>query len=580
MPNNFKKTSLTGGAATDLDGISVAALADGDIAIVMDASDNVFHFEFESAATDAEDVAAHPYKVRPYDYATAGVWIEQEHDIDTSAPLITTIKWDQNVELLAANKTLVVADLPVQKLDPGGSDRDVTLPAEGDSTDIVFVIFNTADGAGEDLTIKNDGAATIGILCPGQAGMFSCDGTYWVGGLLWRPNVVLDRATGNEVAFPLAYTTNKVAGDDTGLQIDWTDTASPGTSKLIRIARNGSDYLEIVSDGTTPGSGAVQLIPCNHGGGGALKFAGQGGNIKAYVDFRSGQVNLVGGPDYYYGAMFDRIATATGPTLLPSGADSDTGIGHKDLDVLSLIAGGVNGMNLAEAGGIITVDVNGSIIEKRYQGGDDFDQEAAAVQLDAGINADFWTPGGTNYAAANLTYVAGAGGNLQAVTAGGDDDSVTILGLALLEIDKNPWVEARFKIADVTNAFIAVGLAEGSFADKAAPDDDIACVGIDTDNGHGYGAAQLCLFTNDNNAGLVTDDMGSAMVNDTFVKIRIDLTDTEQPRVWVNDTEIAAGSIAGTVQAGITVMPYIMVQSLSGTPDTFTIDYIRWGQDR
>ena len=149
-----------------------------------------------------------------------------------------------------------------------------------------------------------------------------------------------------------------------------------------------------------------------------------------------------------------------------------------------------------------------------------------------------------------------------------------------MEIDKNPWVEARFKIADVTNAHIAVGLVEGSFVDKAAPDDDIAVVGIDTDNGHGYGAAQLVLMTNDNNAGQVTDDMGSAMSNDTYIKIRIELTDTEQPRVWVNDTEISAGFITGTVQAGITVMPYVMVQSLSAAADTLTVDYIAWGQDR
>jgi len=43
----------------------------------------------------------------------------------------------------------------------------------------------------------------------------------------------LDDATGNEIAFDLQYTTNKAtSGNDTGLLINLTDTASPGTSLL------------------------------------------------------------------------------------------------------------------------------------------------------------------------------------------------------------------------------------------------------------------------------------------------------------------------------------------------------------
>lgn len=84
-----------------------------------------------------------------------------------------------NVETLSATKTLVVTDLIVHWLDPNGSDRDVVLPAEASSTDVMFIILNDADGAGEDLVVKNDGAATIATLGPGMTGMFSCDGTDW-----------------------------------------------------------------------------------------------------------------------------------------------------------------------------------------------------------------------------------------------------------------------------------------------------------------------------------------------------------------------------------------------------------------
>ena len=93
---------------------------------------------------------------------------------------IDQLELDQNVEALSGNKTLTTSDKSLQKLDPNGSDRDVTLPAEASSTDLVFWIYNTANGAGEDLVIKNDSPATIVTLGPGMGMMFSCDGTSWV----------------------------------------------------------------------------------------------------------------------------------------------------------------------------------------------------------------------------------------------------------------------------------------------------------------------------------------------------------------------------------------------------------------
>lgn len=223
-----------------------------------------------------------------------------------------------------------------------------------------------------------------------------------------------------------------------------------------------------------------------------------------------------------------------------------------------------------------------------YEWIEDFDDEASGVQFEAGLVADFWTTAGTNYNANNVTYAAGPNGTVAAITAGADNDSVNSMGVAIWRIDQNPILEARFKVLDITNVWIAVGFVEGAFADKAAPDDDIAVVGIDSDNGHGFGAAQIVAVTNDANASVVYSDCGVAISADTYITIRIDLTDTEQPRVWVNNTggqitaanEVAAASITGTVQAGISVAPYFMVQSLSVAADTFTIDYIKTWQAR
>ncbi len=221
------------------------------------------------------------------------------------------------------------------------------------------------------------------------------------------------------------------------------------------------------------------------------------------------------------------------------------------------------------------LDVDGGINQRDYYWVEEFDDEASGVEFESGLVADFWTSAGTNYASANVTYTAGVGGTLSVATAGSDDDSVTELGVGNFAINSNPRLEARFKIADANSVYIAVGFAEGSYADKASPDDDIAVVGIDSDTN-----CSLYLYTNDNNGGLVSDNLGVDLVDGTYVTIRIDLTDTEQPRVWIDNTEISAGSITGTVQAGITVAPYFMVQSLSTAADTLTMDYIKAWQDR
>lgn len=63
-------TALTGGGTGALDKIAVADLTDGDIGFVTTAT-NFYVFRFDATATDAE---SSPTKIRPDDYATAGVW--------------------------------------------------------------------------------------------------------------------------------------------------------------------------------------------------------------------------------------------------------------------------------------------------------------------------------------------------------------------------------------------------------------------------------------------------------------------------------------------------------------------------
>ncbi len=220
--------------------------------------------------------------------------------------------------------------------------------------------------------------------------------------------------------------------------------------------------------------------------------------------------------------------------------------------------------------------------QSKYFWQDDFDDEAATVQLESSLNADFWTTAGTNYAAANVTYTAGPGGTLAAKCAAADNDSVTILGLLNFNTTNNPILEARIKIDNKTTAAFLVGFAGAASAAIDTYPNDCFLVGINSDNASTFGATQIVAFSNDNNGGVIYGDCGVAIVNDTYIVVKIDLTDTEQPRVWINGTEVAAASITGTVKAATAMAPYLAVQNLAGgaIQRTLTVDYVRCWQDR
>lgn len=84
-----------------------------------------------------------------------------------------------NAEALSGTEILTVDDYIVQWLDPDGTSRNVDLPAEESSANLMFMILNTGTTAAKTLTIRNDASATIATLFPGMSGIFSCDGTNW-----------------------------------------------------------------------------------------------------------------------------------------------------------------------------------------------------------------------------------------------------------------------------------------------------------------------------------------------------------------------------------------------------------------
>lgn len=72
-------------------------------------------------------------------------------------------------------------------------------------------------------------------------------------------DATLDDTTGNEVSLDLSYTVNKAtSGNDTGLKINKTDTASPGTSNLIDAQRGGTSQFSVSDYGYVDLAGSIE----------------------------------------------------------------------------------------------------------------------------------------------------------------------------------------------------------------------------------------------------------------------------------------------------------------------------------
>jgi hypothetical protein len=66
----------------------------------------------------------------------------------------------------------------ILRLDPGGSARDVNLPAEAISNGLAFEIVNTADAA-ENLVVKDDAGGTVVTISQNEKATVVCDGATW-----------------------------------------------------------------------------------------------------------------------------------------------------------------------------------------------------------------------------------------------------------------------------------------------------------------------------------------------------------------------------------------------------------------
>jgi len=219
------------------------------------------------------------------------------------------------------------------------------------------------------------------------------------------------------------------------------------------------------------------------------------------------------------------------------------------------------------SGGIVAT---GLIQNGGYHWVEEFDDEAAGVEFESGLVADFWTTAGDNYAASQVVYANIPGGAITLTPDGSDDASNNLLGLPHWRVNNDPIFEVTFKVDDASDCAIAMGFAGAASTTILTPDNDVCLIYINHEPAGAGEGLSLCLWCADNNTD-VTNDLGVDITDDTYITAKVDLTDTEQPRVWVDGTEIDPALITGTVQAGETLYPFVLVEDLAVNAPVVTL---------
>lgn len=154
----------------------------------------------------------------------------------------------------------------------------------GTTDDLILRTTSGVGASGADMIFQtgNNGATeAIRILYNGNVGIGITAPTSRIHGV-----TTLSAATGDEVAYTLAYTTNKLtSGADTGLLIAMTDTASPGTSLPLNVTVDGVSKFRVSSSGAVTQSGDINMADTTGiRGSGSLWFAGLNSPSLVYFD--------------------------------------------------------------------------------------------------------------------------------------------------------------------------------------------------------------------------------------------------------------------------------------------------------
>lgn len=208
-----------------------------------------------------------------------------------------------------------------------------------------------------------------------------------------------------------------------------------------------------------------------------------------------------------------------------------------------------------------------ALYNKRF----DFDDNAAAF-ASTDISSKFFTAAATN---AGAVTIQEQWASVKFLTDSGNDDSASLIYKQdLFDISTNPKAEFYIRVDNIDHVYMFVGFASAAMTNKDTMPTTYAGIEFDSD----VDAANLYMVTDNAGAGEVKLDTAVDLVAQTFIKVFIDLTDSSNPKFYINDVEVT-GAFTGTVPTSGVVYPYVHVQALSAATDLAYLVYEEFWQD-
>lgn len=224
------------GTEVTLATISVDDISNNDIAYVW-LNDYTRKMIFNSTSTLAEDTTDHPYAIRPNDFASAGVWIE---DVGADEPQT----WNGDNIVVTSGNNLLVQDGGNIVFEAGGN---IVLGGGSSSAKIIF------DGASNNLNIYTDASGTTSSIKPDDStgsptlnfGQTSPSGFYQLG--FYTYNSILMNAYYDASNYASFVLDNDAGGAPTATMLVNND----GTISGVELKDTGTPYFYPTVTSTT-----------------------------------------------------------------------------------------------------------------------------------------------------------------------------------------------------------------------------------------------------------------------------------------------------------------------------------------
>lgn len=194
----------------------------------------------------------------------------------------------------------------------------------------------------------------------------------------------------------------------------------------------------------------------------------------------------------------------------------------------------------------------------------DFDEAAAAL---ASTSMNYYYTGGGTSGTQAIAAVEGGVMQLSTTSTGSRSSTLTYAGSIVADNDKEWEYKCRFKLNDITNTKMDIGMyVDGN---------DEIVLRFDT----AVDAANLYLVTENNNGGEVVEDTTVDLVADTWYTLAIEVSADDSFVGYINDTQVLE-THTGTIR-NVAFKPYAYVDNKTAAEEKIlSIDYISFNQNR